>query len=277
MRKIFVPTDFSEAAYVALKYAIGYAQHYDAGLYIHHTFEMPPIGFMPSESMMNLVAKAEEEASDRLNRLIAKLKEDTAFSGEIGGSVSGGSVIESICRGSVDQSCDLIIMGTTGASGIEEKVLGSVAYNVAKESSLPVLVVPQNAVWSAPKIAVMATDLSDARMEVMKKARAFAVAQDIKLVVIYVNQFSEEFFKVTADEKIESLRNNPDFEGVSFQVVDFPDIVLGINDYIIGLQAQWLMISTHKSSFFESLFRESIAKKIICHTHLPTLAFNEMN
>jgi nucleotide-binding universal stress UspA family protein len=64
---------------------------------------------------------------------------------------SKGQVVECIISKSLSEQCDLIVMGTHGASGYREGYLGSNTYNVIKYSICPVLIIPRHKKYNSFK------------------------------------------------------------------------------------------------------------------------------
>jgi nucleotide-binding universal stress UspA family protein len=141
LKKILVPVDFSLASRHALKVACGLALEGDETLTLLNIYQIPgfvyPDGFMPAgpERMSDLMEKTNEtlEALKQVaqragaKHVFVKACEGTPFA-EIVSEAQAGN-------------CDLIVMGTHGHTGITHAWLGSVAENVVRRASCPVMTV----------------------------------------------------------------------------------------------------------------------------------------
>lgn len=140
-RHILVAVDFSEPSRRALKHAMQLRSRLHAALEIVHVFDTTydakaaaPILAAGLEGRLRKGAQVELEELVR-----TELGPDAqAVKSHL---VSGHPAAEIIDLAHELRS-DLIVMGTTGKSGVERMLLGSVASRVVRESDVPVLVVP---------------------------------------------------------------------------------------------------------------------------------------
>lgn len=162
VKKILFATDLSESARYAFAYAVSLANSYGAGLVILHVLaEMPSldasIGYHIGESEWKKIKAARMQEASR--KLIGKKRDDLAIrdalakfcanaqecleNRDVGDEaiVERGDPANQILRYAAAKSCDLIVMGRHGHSGIAEAVMGSTARRVLKKSNIPVLVV----------------------------------------------------------------------------------------------------------------------------------------
>jgi nucleotide-binding universal stress UspA family protein len=139
--KILVPIDFSENSKNAIRYAVAYAEKFNAEIIFVYVIE-PVIypsdfglGQVPINRMdLEIFTKAEEE----LKKLIV-----THLPKSVKGihCVRTGKPFLEIINCAKENNCDLIIMSTHGHSGIEHILFGSTAEKVVRKSSIPVLTI----------------------------------------------------------------------------------------------------------------------------------------
>ena len=142
IKKILVPTDFSESSAEALTTAVSFARVFQASLEIVHVY-VEPIYVLPPPvdlavfpfDMANILAKVHESLAAERERVQAAgvACEATALSGK---------AAPEIVRRAKETGADLIVMGRHGRSGLEHALLGSVAERVVHHTPCPVLVVP---------------------------------------------------------------------------------------------------------------------------------------
>ncbi|RME97318.1 MAG: universal stress protein [Bacteroidetes bacterium] len=140
---IIVPTDFSECAYGAFRYALAWAQQADAQLHLFHAAALPqdwedlPAVVRYRDEAHKAIALA---VRDKLRRWqheaqAAGLKCELHY--------HGGDLLEGL-KALVDNlSADLVTMGSQGASGKHRWFMGSNAQKVVRELRIPVLVVKE--------------------------------------------------------------------------------------------------------------------------------------
>ena len=132
---ILHPTDFSERSAHALNLACALARDYGAHLIVLHV-AMPPTvvygeGIIPSEP--DAVFHEERQHLERLLIPDAGLRIERRFEE---GDPAGG-----ILRVAREVVADLIVMGTHGRTGLGRLLMGSVAEQVVRRASCPVLTV----------------------------------------------------------------------------------------------------------------------------------------
>ncbi|MFH1299416.1 MAG: universal stress protein [Planctomycetota bacterium] len=139
IKKILIPTDFSETAQAATQYAVELARKFNAKLYLLHVIE-DPIVYMPMFESYALPPKEDFEnfAKTRLDNWI--LDEDKVGL-EIETSWVHGNPFVDILKFSKREAIDLIVVGTHGRSFTAHLLLGSVAEKVVRKASCPVLTV----------------------------------------------------------------------------------------------------------------------------------------
>lgn len=145
IRKILVPSDFSDYSVTAFEWAQEFAAKWDAQVLVLHVFSTtPPVPTMEGMSI-NL---AQFEADLRAD-IDTRLKQFTANPSiapkQIQTKVVVGSAFHEICQVAEQDQIDLIIMGSHGRTGLQHVLLGSVAERVVRHASCPVLVVSKKA------------------------------------------------------------------------------------------------------------------------------------
>ena len=133
IRKILVPLDFSAASLRALEYAARVALREGASLGLVH---VPEIGTVRRGGQ---VAAPRNAVTRRLKALVGSLaKRGIRRAGDRLLAGDPGQAIVSYARSA---AFDLIVMGSSGRTGLERVLLGSVAEKVVKRAHCPVLVV----------------------------------------------------------------------------------------------------------------------------------------
>jgi nucleotide-binding universal stress UspA family protein len=141
IRKILVPTDFSEASDAALDAAAYLAETFDAELVVMHAYEPPtalystPAYVPPPPEMYEWLKKAAEGG---VAAAVAKVKERVP---RTTGIVRAGTPWREIDDAAKTTGADLLVIGTRGRTGLAHALLGSVAEKVVRSAPIPVLTV----------------------------------------------------------------------------------------------------------------------------------------
>lgn len=138
MKKILVPTDFSDLATAALRHAGELAAKEGAELIALYadTFD-PPVEFTSRDiaTVVQSIAKSRELAHEELERCIGQnVPSNVKTQAVIIEDLPVPAIIGYAKRNNVD----LIIMGTHGRTGLGRLLMGSVAERVVAESPVPV-------------------------------------------------------------------------------------------------------------------------------------------
>ena len=125
--------------------------------------------------------------------------------------VRGLAPAEAIVETASNLESDLIVMGTHGRRGISHLLLGSVAERVVRTSAVPVLTVRADAdivLEGTPRILVP-HDFSDASVNALGRAAAWATALDAEMTLLHVVEpvVYPEFYSVDvlSDDLMERL------------------------------------------------------------------------
>jgi nucleotide-binding universal stress UspA family protein len=141
IRRILVPTDFSEISDRGVKYAADFARSLGAELILFHAVE--PI--LMAGDLLGTVAAAqaldqmERSARENLLRSAARLKQRGIRCRAV---LANGDAAAAIVGAAAKARADLVAMSTHGRSGVSHLFLGSVAERVVQTAGCPVLTMP---------------------------------------------------------------------------------------------------------------------------------------
>ena len=142
IQRILVPVDLSETSLNALDTAVEIAKKNNARLIILNITERN-IKFLHNSHSQEYLNKVSEDVLVALAAVMEQKKEITPKLIK-----ANGQIVECIISKSLSEQCDLIIMGTHGASGFRDGYVGSNTYNVIKYAECPVLIIPPDKKYS---------------------------------------------------------------------------------------------------------------------------------
>lgn len=144
IRRILIPTDFSETADLALAHAVKMAHLLDSEITLLHvvsTFafrvNLPEVDMDESQN-----AKLSGAIGAKLKRIAEEIQ--TKEGVRITTMVTSGRIREEVVRIADEIDADLIIIGTHGVSGLREFFMGSNAFRIVSEAGCPVLSVQES-------------------------------------------------------------------------------------------------------------------------------------
>ena len=143
VKRILVPTDFSETADKALAYAKDLAPKLGASLHLVHVYRDPyAVAACAPEVYATVPAEVRARALDEVReRLFERLDADEELRLRGSRGIVRGLVAPQIVDYAAMNDIDLIVMGTHGRRGVAHLLLGSVAEHVLRTAECPVLTV----------------------------------------------------------------------------------------------------------------------------------------
>lgn len=277
MKTILVPTDFSENARNAARYALAIAPDLQAKKVIfYNAYQSPPMmteNTIPAIPVMDIdTLKDISEAGMKafLNNIEQYRHDEVEIEHRTGYSILANDVND-LCQ---ELGAGLIVMGITGTSKIEEVLIGSTAISVMKQTKVPVIIVPSDATYTSITNVMFACDF--------KKVVETTPVQPIKNILdatrasLHVLNVYESDKEITAEksrqqELLQSLLKdyNPQFHFENNE-----DFIEGINHFVATHDIDLIITIPRKHKLFEGLFRERHTKKLAFHSHVPLMCIH---
>jgi nucleotide-binding universal stress UspA family protein len=141
VNKILVPVDFSGHSLKALNYACELAKKFDAPIVLVHAYAIP--AYTLPEGYIMASPSTIAEVMNKIEEAMGQTKKEALARGakSVESVVVEGIPFAEIIRTAREKSCDLIIMGTHGRTGLKHALLGSVAEKVVRKAPCAVLTV----------------------------------------------------------------------------------------------------------------------------------------
>ena len=275
MKKIIVPIDFSEHSEYALEAASNIARKYNSELIVLHMLELSNAILTAGSNALN------EEAVFYLK--LAEQKFETFLDKPYLEGIKVTSIVKHFKVWSevndiaTEHDANLIVMGSHGASGIKEVLVGSNTEKVVRHSDIPVLVIKHNPILFDFENGVFASDFSDDAVAPYLKAKATFDTLGAKMHLVYVNspdgnfRSSSEIDKRVADflKKAEGDLSNLS----NVHVVSDYSIEKGILNFANVIGADLIAVATHGRKGLAHFFEGSISEDLANHSTLPVMTF----
>ena len=141
LKRILVPTDFSESARHALLYGTSFAREYEGELLLLHVVENLTVGYA-SDLFPVPMAEVFDEISGYAKAELAKLGAEVKQKGiAVREMVVQGKPSAEIVRVAREETADMIVLGTHGKGMLDKALFGSTAERVIRRAPCPVLTV----------------------------------------------------------------------------------------------------------------------------------------
>jgi nucleotide-binding universal stress UspA family protein len=143
IKKILVPTDFSDCSSEATRYAIDLARQLGAGIELVYVFE--PLQYAVPEGCLAYSPTQIDEAYDELRKSLAQVRAtaEDADIRDVTTAILDGYAADAIVERAKAIKADMVVMGTHGRHGLLHTFLGSCAEKVVRWSGCPVLTIRQ--------------------------------------------------------------------------------------------------------------------------------------
>ncbi len=266
MKKILVPTDFSECARIASETAIEMAKKNGAEIVFLHYMSIPVDWIHlqhASDKMYPDVNKRAKQATHKLDALVelaekskVKAKHHIAYNEE---AFNTEKDIETF-------NIDFVVMGSQGARGLKEFFLGSNAQRTIRQSSVPVLVVKHSFDETEKANIVFVSDYDEDLLPGFKKIVEFARLMKANIQLLYVNTPDEFQDTWTIQAKMDKFRSLIKKGKVDTCVIDAYDFEEGLSRYIKGVKGTIVAMVTHHTGIFN---RDIKAERVANHLETP--------
>jgi len=275
MIKILLPTDFSKASLNAIEYALNFASGSNAKFIFYHSF-IPfdsALSGTPEYNRKEII-RVEQELKIKIEKMKFKLNEKFPAVA-IETCIDKGAETRQIISYSEKNKIDLIIMGTNGASGLKEVIMGSVTVDIIAKSKCPVLTVPSNYKHKSIQKMLMPTNYALHDLIALKFLFQFSVTKNAAIHFLHIHPKGEPSLKDTelmgAFKK--TINSSLKKRNKEFSLHQGNDAEQCISSLVKKEKIDLTVMTTIKrKSFIDRFFHSSLTKKMACHTRIPLLA-----
>ena len=170
----------------------------------------------------------------------------------------------------------MIVMGTIGKNGLENKIFGSFTAQTIRNPKSIVLAIPQKAKFNRLSDIVFATDFHKKDINYLEFLKKITEYYASNLRVIHISENSENVKQ--KQDKISQLEAemtkviSP--ENLHFELLYSDDIENKLLELLESYQPDMLALITRNRNFIERIFDKSLSIKMVNHTHIPVLVFS---
>ncbi|HUH45632.1 MAG TPA: universal stress protein [Arenibacter sp.] len=274
MKKILIPTDFSENAYGAMTYAVQLFEGEECTFYLLNSYT-PAIYqseyLLHSPGQIGLGDIYRIDSEDGLKHFRDRIITEYGNPKHRFEVRSAFSVLmEAIDDLVEEEEIDLIIMGTQGATGAKEIFLGSNTVHAIKRAKRPILAIPFRFEYNAPKKILFPTDYEiDYSTDLLKEVFLIADLHQATIDVLHIkNNYDFDNDLEMGKSKLKGLLSDKKHH---FHEVPDRGIIEAINEAQIKYTSNFLVMVRNKHSFLENLFSKPVINQIGFHTKIPFL------
>ncbi|WP_378187623.1 universal stress protein [Aquimarina sp. W85] len=283
MKKILIPTDFSENSWSAIVYAVAFFKKSTCTFYLLHI--TPTEGIIVDEPLFTvennkdaiLVDSTTTNAKAKLDELlkrIDKLPLNTKHTFKP--LVEFVFFVDGIRKHVVDKHIDYIVMGTKGASNALQRTIGSNTGDVITKVKCPVLIIPENARYSRPKEIAFPTDYNiNYKAKVVDTLTQLLLDKKAALRVLHVAKKEE---KLSDNQLINKNFLDQQLGNAiphSFHFLSNPNIEQAVQCFIESRDINMITMVAKNLNFFQRILFQPLVEEISYHIDIPFLVLHE--
>ena len=273
MKRILVPTDFSEIAKYALKYAANLASKFEAEIIALYMINRED-AFLSRKEAMELYENIDYHK--RINDSFENFLDQDYLDGiKVSTEIRRQVDFEKIGDLTDELDIDLIVIGSHGARGLAGMLVGSNAEKVVRTANTPVLVVKNNQSYFKLEKIVMACDFNTDMIDAFKKAKSFLKNNSLGYEMVYINTPEDYMSTRMMDEDSKKFFAAQEIQESEIEenVVFYNDfnIEAGIFNYASDVKADLIVLPTHGRKGLARLVYSSYGEKMANHSEIPVL------
>jgi nucleotide-binding universal stress UspA family protein len=279
MKKILFPTDFSPAAANAFRFAAEVALASGASIDLLHTYRVPIDYHIPASLIASIDAEEHEVVDILLQQTIRQYFD--AHPGhegrlQVNPKAVQGFTTDVILNFARTEGHDLIVMGTKGATGLAEVLLGSMTAGIIEDATCPVLAIPEQARFEGVGNVLYASDFLPKDYQSLHQLVAFAQLFGAHTHCVHISDDENYFIDdVSFDLMRDQYEEHFPKDTVSFKVLLGKGLEDGLMEAVGAHKADVIALTTRKRSFLDRLFSPSRTKRMAYHSKVPLLVFHE--
>lgn len=273
MKKILVPTDFSQEAGYALDAAANLAVRTGAQILLLHVVEGFVQGSFATQGGVpesftdeKFTRKMLEKAKKDLSELVAK--------GDFGNikvhtNVQVGNPYHHIARDILETDADLVVMGSKGASGYEEVLIGSNTERVVRHSDCPVITVKEAVDFDQVTDIVFAANFIESEDNVAVELKKIQNLLHAKLHLVKVDTPGNFENSRSIKSRVHNFVQRHKLENYTMEIYNESTEEDGIIYFAEDIDADMIALATHGRTGLKHLLSGSIAEDVVNHAQRP--------
>lgn len=269
MKFILVPCDFSPEAKEAYSFALQIAGRTGGSVKVLKAVDLPivyesALGAAPYYFDPTLIRELKEEASKQFEKLRLQFPSTV----EVEFFVQEGPVTPTIRYFITEHNIDLVVMGTRGASGLEEYLIGSNTEKIVRFSPVPVIAVRKSVPLESIRNIVFPTTL-EADPALIAEVKNLQYFFGATLHVVIVNTPYNLQRTVDEEARLSTFAKDNHLVKYTLQSRNEFGETEGIMAFAREINADMIAMGTHGRRGLAHFFAGSIAEKVVNHVDVP--------
>ncbi len=269
MKKILVPCDFSTQAVDAFRFALDAIAQSKGEIHLVNVIEVPVVHdslLMPVHSFEETLFK---ELKIKTDKQFVKLQDKYAKDNKkVKTKVLFGPPSSMVLDYIEDQKIDLVIMGTKGASGVKEVLMGSNAEKIVRNASCPVISIKKY-VKSPVKNIVFPNTLHQDQEALIQRVKVLQSFFKATLHVVWINTPSNFTRDTITHNRLEEFAKRFMLKDYTLNIFNDPYEETGVMNFTHMIGADMIAMGTHSRKGLAHILNGSVAEDIVNHVDCP--------
>ncbi|TAF64281.1 MAG: universal stress protein [Cytophagales bacterium] len=278
IKKILTPIDFSACAINAAKVAAQMVHYIGSGaeLVLFHAVEPVNEFVIVAEALPTVVGQDREYlqtvrdiAKEKLQKLI---DENDEFEGiKVSTEIVIGNFLTVVKEMDEKKEIDLIVVGSEGAEGFDEALIGSNTEKIIRMAHCPVLTIKKNITNFTPKRILFPTHLKSEQEAGLKYVERFAKLYKAAVHLVYINTPANFTSHRDIHQLKQAFMENIELGDYSFQIYSAINEEVGILHYAEDNDIDLIFMPTHQRTGLSHFFLGSVAENVANHASTAVL------
>ncbi|MBJ7882055.1 universal stress protein [Gelidibacter salicanalis] len=279
MRRILIPTDFSDNAMNAVRYALELLKYEKCDFYIMHAYQdavHKETTSLTRENIDQVTKLMADKSAAELKRILKEINDISPNPRHNYHTISANNILIDEADKIVDEKdIDLIVMGTRGKSNDKKITFGSQTLQVLKYVQCPVLAIPEKQTYTQPKHILFPTNYL-----IPYKRRELKLFCDIVtpyrsiIDVVYISKSKK--LSIRQEDNQLFMRGALCNNEINFITIDSKDVVSSIEQYVKDHPIDMLVMVNTRESFLESFLYPSRVDQLSLKLNVPFLAMQNI-
>lgn len=270
MTKILIPTDFSEDATNAMKYALELFGDQDVEYTLMNAYVDLATNLDVLPTAEAGADKVSQKSISKLGNQIRETYQNKSYT--VIERLEQGNLSTALDRIAETDHFDYVVMGTKGETADRGWFAGSVAKKTVQDSPFPVIIVPTGATYAGISEVIYTTDLEQKENKVLEQVIDFSKNRNAKVTLLHVD--TDVSSKAWSTDELDEIAKNSLYPNITAKELHRADRETAILDYSHENKADLIVLTTSATTIFQKLLHRSVTKEVLMKTDIPLLVFN---
>jgi nucleotide-binding universal stress UspA family protein len=263
-----VPCDFSKPAINAFRFALDVASKSNGTVHLVNVIELPVL----HDSLLMPVLSFEEQLLSDLQEKVEgefkKLKNKYAKEGvKVVFHVGHGAISRILLDYATQQAIELIVMGSHGAGGLRELLIGSNAEKIVRNAAIPVMVIKEQFSGSIKNIIFPNTLETENQEDLAMKVKALQHFFGATLHIVWINTPTHFASDTITNKRLKAFAQRFMLKDFTINVFNHNNEEEGIMNFTQMINGDMIAMGTHGRKGISHALLGSVAEEIVNHTN----------